>query len=87
VLELLAERLSNKEIADRLHISLDTVKMHTRNLSQKLDVHGRRQAVAKAAAQGVIHPRAPGWRVLSIGVPPLYSSRAHRPGLRCDWRR
>jgi len=57
VLELLSQRLSNKEIAERLHVSSETVKKHTRNLYQKLDVHGRREAVAKGVAERLIRDR------------------------------
>jgi len=53
ILTLLAERLSNKEIADKLYISATTVKRHTANIYEKLGVHGRRQAVAKAAGLGL----------------------------------
>ena len=55
VLTLLAERLTNKEIASRLFISPDTAKRHTVNIYQKLDVHGRREAVAKALELGILH--------------------------------
>jgi LuxR family maltose regulon positive regulatory protein len=54
IIALLADRLSNKEIADRLHISMVTVKRHAANIYQKLGVHGRRQAVAKAAGLGIL---------------------------------
>jgi len=57
VLELLTQRLSNKEIADRLKVSSETVKKHTRNLYLKLEVHGRREAVAKALAEHLISVR------------------------------
>ena len=57
VLELLSQRLSNKEIAERLHISSETVKKHTRNLYQKLEAHGRREAVAKGVAERLIRVR------------------------------
>jgi LuxR family maltose regulon positive regulatory protein len=57
VLELLTQRLSNKEIADRLKVSSETVKKHTRNLYQKLEVHGRREAVAKGVAERLIKAR------------------------------
>ena len=48
VLSLLAQRLSNKEISKMLVISTETVKRHTSNIYQKLEVKNRRQAVAKA---------------------------------------
>ena len=54
VLQLLAERLSNREIADKLFISLGTVKRHTANIYQKLSVEGRRPAVAKAIGIGLL---------------------------------
>jgi LuxR family maltose regulon positive regulatory protein len=55
ILELLANRLSNKEIAERLNISAVTVKRHSANIYQKLGVHSRRQAAAKAAGLGMLH--------------------------------
>ncbi len=48
VLTLLAQRLSNKEIAEQLSISLDTVKSHTSNIYSKFVVNNRKQAVDKA---------------------------------------
>jgi LuxR family maltose regulon positive regulatory protein len=54
VLLLLAERLTNKEIAQRLGISSETVKRHASSLYQKLDVHNRRQAAARARALGLL---------------------------------
>ena len=47
VLELLAQGLSNQEIADKLFVSLNTIKTHTSNLFSKLDVKRRTQAVQK----------------------------------------
>jgi len=54
VLALLAQRLSNKEIADKLVISPRTVKRHTLNIYRKLDVNSRQQAVEKAAELGIL---------------------------------
>jgi LuxR family maltose regulon positive regulatory protein len=54
VLELMAQRLTNKEIADRLVLSVGTVKQHAYNINQKLNVRGRRQAVAKATSLGIL---------------------------------
>ena len=48
VLEQMAKGLSNQEIADKLFISLNTVKTHAANLYVKLDVKRRTQAVQKA---------------------------------------
>lgn len=48
VLRLLDSDLSNRDIAGRLFVSLDTVKSHTKHLYAKLGVHNRHQAVARA---------------------------------------
>jgi LuxR family maltose regulon positive regulatory protein len=54
ILELLAKRYSNKEIAAELVISPATVKGHTINLYRKLSVNKRRDAVRAARALGLI---------------------------------
>lgn len=54
VLQLLADGLSNSEIAQRLFISLPTVKSHTRNIYGKLGVHNRKEAVVRARALGIL---------------------------------
>jgi LuxR family maltose regulon positive regulatory protein len=54
VLSLIAQGLSNQEIASRLHISLSTVKGHTSNIYGKLGVHKRTQAVARGKVLGVL---------------------------------
>ena len=48
VLHLIDAGLSNREIANRLYISLNTVRTHTKNLYCKLDVHSRTQAITRA---------------------------------------
>jgi len=54
VLKHLAKGLSNREIAQQLIISPDTVKTHTGNIYSKLGVHNRTQAVIKAKAMELI---------------------------------
>jgi len=54
VLHLIAAGLSNQEIANKLFISLNTVRTHTKNINNKLNTHSRTQAVAKARELGVI---------------------------------
>jgi predicted ATPase/DNA-binding CsgD family transcriptional regulator len=49
VLDLIAQGLSNREIARRLVLSVGTVKVHTRNIYGKLGVGSRTQALAQAA--------------------------------------
>lgn len=54
VLEQMSKGLSNQEIADKLFISLNTVKTHAANLYVKLDVKRRTQAVQKAKELQII---------------------------------
>ena len=54
VLQRIAEGLSNQEIAQRLFLSLATVKWHTSNIYGKLGVKNRTQAVAKARSLGIL---------------------------------
>ena len=48
VIELIGAGMSNKEIAQRLHIASDTVKSHVRNVMEKLALHTRLQIAAYA---------------------------------------
>ena len=54
VLALMVEGLSNQEIADRLFVSLNTVKTHISNLYQKLAVQRRAQAIRQATDLGLV---------------------------------
>jgi NarL family two-component system response regulator LiaR len=48
VLELMAKGLSNQEIADKLFVSLNTIKTHSSNLFLKLEAKRRTQAIQRA---------------------------------------
>ena len=54
VLELIASGMSNKEIAESLFVSPNTVKTHTSNLLSKLDVTSRSKAVQRARTLSLI---------------------------------
>jgi len=54
VLKLIATGLTNQEIAEKLFISLNTVRTHTKNINSKLNVHSRTQAIARAKKLGLI---------------------------------
>jgi LuxR family maltose regulon positive regulatory protein len=58
VLQLIAEGLTNREIASRLFLSLNTVKVHTRNIYGKLNVHSRTQATARSQELGLLPRRS-----------------------------
>lgn len=54
VLELMAAGLSNQEIAEKLFVSLNTIKTHSSKLFEKLEVSRRTQAVQKGKNIGLI---------------------------------
>ena len=54
VLQLIATGISNPEIAERLYISVNTVKTHITHIFRKLDVSRRTQAVARARELGIL---------------------------------
>jgi DNA-binding NarL/FixJ family response regulator len=61
VLELLVQGItSNRELAQRLFISENTVKYHLRNILDKLHLQNRAQVIAYAVRHGLVDPREHG---------------------------
>lgn len=56
ILEMVATGASNKEIAQKLHISANTVKVHLSNVYSKLDVSSRTEATMWAVREGLVQP-------------------------------
>jgi LuxR family maltose regulon positive regulatory protein len=54
VLRLLATPMTQREIGDRLYVSLNTVKSHSKSIFRKLGVSGRPEAVARARELGLL---------------------------------
>ena len=57
VLRLVASGASNQEIADKLTISVNTVKSHIKNILEKLQLDNRTQAATYAVKHGLVSPR------------------------------
>ena len=57
VLQLLGEGASNREIAERLSLRLNTVRNHVQNMLLKLGAHSRLEAVSIAVREGIINYR------------------------------
>lgn len=56
IIQLLVEGLSNAQMAGRLHVSLNTIASHLKNIYAKLNVSSRAQAVALAVSLGLRPP-------------------------------
>jgi LuxR family maltose regulon positive regulatory protein len=54
VLRLLQTHLSQREIADELCVSVNTIRFHAKNIYRKLEAHERSEAVGKAKAAGLL---------------------------------
>lgn len=54
ILGHIVEGYTNKEIAETIHLSLETVKSHLKNIYQKLDVHNRSQAARVAIRKKLV---------------------------------
>jgi NarL family two-component system response regulator LiaR len=54
VLRLMAQGLSNRQIADRLFVSVPTIKTHANNLFLKLEAERRTQAIEKGKRLSLI---------------------------------
>ncbi|CAN5640508.1 response regulator transcription factor [soil metagenome] len=57
VLQALGEGLDSKDIAEKLHITVETERTHMVNILNKLDVHSRLQALVFAARNGLVEIR------------------------------
>jgi len=55
ILECVVDGKSNKQIAESVYISLDTVKSHLKNIYQKLRVSKRSQAIKTALKEGLVY--------------------------------
>jgi predicted ATPase/DNA-binding CsgD family transcriptional regulator len=71
ILPLIEEGLTNREIAQRLVLSLETVKWYNKQLFSKLGVHNRTQAVASAKAMGLMDQ--PSDKAKSPEIPPQHN--------------
>ena len=54
VLDAIVNGANNKEIAENLFISIETVRNHIRHIYEKLQVHSKSEAVIKAIRQGIV---------------------------------
>ncbi len=77
VLKLVARGMSNREIADKLFISENTVKNHVRNILEKLHLHSRMEAVMYAVRERLLDIRTASTTGL-LAPPPSRRRRSDR---------
>ena len=58
ILGLISDGLSNREVAQKLSLSLDTIKWYNKQIFRKLGVNNRTQAAKLASQQGLLEQRA-----------------------------
>jgi LuxR family transcriptional regulator, maltose regulon positive regulatory protein len=68
VLRYLPASLSASEIAEQLHLSVNTVKTHMRHLYAKLGAHHRHEAVERARTLGLVAPSRQGADPGTVGA-------------------
>ncbi|MDD2717384.1 MAG: response regulator transcription factor [Candidatus Wallbacteria bacterium] len=56
VLQLIAEGFSNKEIASRMRLALNTVNAHRKNIMEKLNIHKQADLIRYAIKEGLVEP-------------------------------
>jgi DNA-binding NarL/FixJ family response regulator len=66
VLSELGQGYSNGQIAERLFISENTVKVHVHNILNKLNLHNRRQAAHYARSQGILYAPLPEYSLATV---------------------
>jgi DNA-binding NarL/FixJ family response regulator len=54
ILQLLAEGLNNKEIAEKLSLSVNTVHVHRNNIMKKLNIHRQADLIKYALKEGIV---------------------------------
>jgi len=55
ILQMLADGMSNREVSEKLVVSVETVKTHVKHILAKLEAEHRTQAVAIGIRQALIH--------------------------------
>ncbi len=80
ILGLIAQGMSNDEIAHKLTISVNTVKVHVRNIFEKMQVQSRTEATIEAVKRGwvVVPGMAQGEKAMS--APPAWQPLRWQPG-------